>query len=237
MTNIRRLILSLGVFAVMTICIGQDVEDLLWCSGRAISKIPTTHKVVALTFDDGPDLRITPEILRVLREKKVHATFFVVGENAERFPNILSDELKDGNEIGNHSYSHESLPKLSEAKIKGELDKADKAITIVAPQPTLFRPPCGAYNKTVLTVAQDRGYTMVLWSVDPEDWRKPSVKQLVDSILHDVKPGSIILLHDILYPSPTPEAVAIVIDRLRADGYEFVTVSELLQYYEVRPSY
>lgn len=200
---------------------------------RTISKMPTNHKVVALTFDDGPDRRTTPEVLAVLREKKVHATFFVIGENAERYPNLLAEEVRDGHEIGNHSFDHKALPRLSEAMIDQELERTEKAITSIAPKPLLFRPPGGKLDNKVLAAAQNKGYTTVMWSVDPRDWRKPSVEKLVNSILQEVKPGSIILLHDGKYPSPTPQAVAIVIDRLRDAGYELVTVSELLQIYDI----
>lgn len=199
---------------------------------RTISEMPTNHKVVALTFDDGPERRTTPEVLSVLREKKVRATFFVIGENAERYPNLLAEEVRDGHEIGNHSYDHKSLPRLSEAAIDQELERTENAIANVAPRPTLFRPPGGKLNKRVLAAAQNKGYTTVLWSVDSRDWRRPSVDKLVNSILREVKPGSIILFHDGKYPSPTPAAVAIIIDRLRGAGYELLTVSELLQSYD-----
>lgn len=229
-------IVMCGLVAFMLIFTGIEIKENLRLNAQIISKIPTTHKVVALTFDDGPSNKTTPEILAILKEKKVRATFFVVGENAERFHDILGQEVKDGHEIGIHTYDHKSLRKLSKGKIEEELQRTEKAIADVTAKPTLFRPPGGAYSKTVLQVAQDMGYNVILWSVDPQDWQSPPVVKVVDDVVTHVKPGSIILLHDLKSPSPTPAAVRIIIDRLKEQGYELITVSELLQYYDIRPS-
>jgi len=211
------------------------VQGLLTDNNKVIKKVPTTHKVVALTIDDGPHYKTTPQMLAVLKEKNVKLTLFILGENAESHPEILAQAVADGHEIAIHAYSHNSLAKMSKAQVGEELDKAEKTITVVAPKPTLFRPPGGAYNDTVTAEAGRRGYTTILWSIDPGDWRRPSVAQVVDSVMKNVEPGSIVLLHDGQYPLPTPEAIGIIIDKLRAQGYSIVTVSELLQYYEVRP--
>lgn len=193
------------------------------------------YKVVALTVDDGPHYKTTPQMLAVLREKNVRLTLFILGENAASHPEILAQAVADGHEIASHAYSHNSLAKMSRMEVGEELDKAEKAITVVAPKPTLFRPPGGAYNDTVTAEAARRGYTSILWSIDPGDWRRPSVEQVVNGVMNKIEPGSIVLLHDGQYPLPTPEAIGIIIDRLRSQGYSIVTVSELLQYYEVGP--
>lgn len=200
--------------------------------GKVIKKVPTTHKVVALTIDDGPHYKTTPQMLAVLKEKKIKLTLFILGENAERHPEILAQAVADGHEIATHAYSHNSLAKMSQQEVSNELDKAEKAITAVAPKPVLFRPPGGAYNDTVLAEVQRRGYRTILWSVDPADWQRPSVEKVVDKVMKNVQPGSIVLLHDGQYPLPTPQAIGIIIDQLRQDGYSIVTVGELLQYYE-----
>lgn len=203
--------------------------------GRVIKKVPTTHKVVALTIDDGPHSKITPQILAVLKEKNVKLTFFILGKNAESHPEILAQVAADGHEIASHAYSHKFLSKMSIEEAGEELSKAEKIIMEAAPKPTLFRPPGGGYSDAVTAEAEKRGYTTILWSVDSGDWRLPSVERLVDNVINSVKPGSIVLFHEGQYPLPTPEAIGIIIDKLRAQGYSIVTVSELLQYYEIRP--
>jgi peptidoglycan/xylan/chitin deacetylase (PgdA/CDA1 family) len=222
-----------GVFGIM-LSAAVMVQGVITENNKAIKRVPTTHKVVALTVDDGPHYNTTPQILAVLREKKVKVTFFVLGEHAVAHPEIVAQEVADGHEVASHAYSHVFLSKLSKMEIGEQLDKAEKAITVAAPKPVLFRPPGGAYNDTVLAEAQTRGYTTILWSVDPGDWRRPSVSHIVENVMSHVKPGGIVLLHDGQYPLPTPEALGIIIDKLREEGYSIVTVSELLQYYEVR---
>ncbi|MBP2636566.1 MAG: pdaC [Firmicutes bacterium] len=213
------------------------VEKLATDDIQAISKVPTTHKVVALTIDDGPHSQITPEILAILKEKQVKATFFVLGINVEKSPGILAQEVADGHEIGTHTYSHPSLAKLSPQKVAVEFDKAENAILPFAPKPVVFRPPGGLYNSQILETARERGYSVILWSIDPQDWNCPPKEKVIDEVLSKVKPGSIILLHDGQYPLPTPKALGAIIDGLRERGYTFVTVSELLAYYEVRHSF
>ena len=232
----NRRYLMLCTIAVMVVLAGV-AEKQLADDTQVISEVPTTHKVVAITIDDGPNYKATPEILAVLKAKNVRATFFVLGQNAEALPGLVAQEVADGHEIGAHTYSHPSLPKLSPQKVAEEFEKAEKAITAIAPRPTLFRPPGGFYNSQVTEIARQRGYTVVLWSIDPRDWSCPPAANVVDKVLAEIKPGSIILLHDGQYPLPTPQALGIIIDRLRERGYEFVTVSELFQYNEVRHSF
>lgn len=231
-----RLILCYLAVAIL-IFSGIEIKEILEQNSHVVKKVLTTHKVVALTFDDGPSNKTTQEILAILKEKKVKATFFVVGENVEQFPNMVAQEVSEGHEIGIHTYDHKSLPTLNNDRIREELEKSEKAVAVVTAKPTLFRPPGGLYNETVLNVARDRGYTVILWSVDPRDWSAPPVNDIVENVMKNVKPGSIVLLHDLINPSPTPGALSIIIDRLKEQGYEFDTVSELLQYYEVRTSY
>jgi peptidoglycan/xylan/chitin deacetylase (PgdA/CDA1 family) len=210
------------------------VYDKLNTGKEVIKKVPTTHMIAALTFDDGPHYKTTPQLLAVLREKQVKCTLFILGENAARHPEILAQAVQDGHEIATHAYSHRLLNRLSKEEYNNELDRAEQAIRAVAPKPTLFRPPGGAYNDGVLSAARSRGYEVILWSIDPGDWRRPSVSHVVNTVLHNVKPGSIVLMHDGQYPLPTPEAAGIIIDKLRDQGYTLVTVGELLKYYEER---
>lgn len=228
----------LGVLAVVIGIIMFDPNFVLWGHDpRTITQVSTAHKVVALTIDDGPHYKTTPEILAVLKEKNVHATFFVLGSNVDERPDILAQEAADGHEIAIHGYHHNSLAGTSQARIREEIDLSEKAITkVIGLHPVLFRPPGGEYNDTVLSTVREKGYSVVLWNIDPKDWTRPPVHAVIDTVLKGIAPGSIILLHDGQYPLPTPKALALIIDRLREQDYEFVTVSELLQLQNVRPT-
>lgn len=231
--NSRIVLCTISLLALLVgVAINHSIDQL-----HIISQVPTSHKVVALTIDDGPHYKVTPEILAVLKQKQVKATFFVLGQNVEEFPQLLAQEVADGHEIGAHTYSHPKLSTLDLDRIADEFDKAEKVITAVAPKPVLFRPPGGFYDKKVITTAHEKGYSVVLWSVDPHDWSRPPAEKVVNTVIHDIKPGSIILLHDGQYPLPTPQALGIIIDRLQEQGYKFVTVSELLQYNEVQSTF
>lgn len=224
-----------GIFfsvLVLTVIMAVKTENYLVDTHPIIRWVPTTKKVVALTFDDGPLDKVTPEILGILREKNVKATFFVLGEQAVRFPTLVQQEFMEGHEIGSHSFNHSNLTRLPPAEIKHQLEKSEEAIAKYAATPTLFRPPGGNYNAFVLEAAKDRGYLVILWSVDTNDWRSHSPGKIADTVIRNVRPGSIILLHDGVYPSSTPEALEYIIDSLTRRGYEFVTISDLLAEYE-----
>lgn len=223
-----------GFLAIFGLAMAGVTQHLVLDDLKVVKAVPTTHKVVAVTFDDGPHYKTTPELLSVLKDKGVKLTFFVLGQHAKDHPEILAQAVADGHEIGTHGYSHTILTKVNAGAVNEELDKAEQAIRVVAPKPLLFRPPGGAFNNTILTAANQHGYSTILWSVDPTDWRRPSVGYVVNNVLDNVKPGSIVLLHDGQYPLPTPEAIGIIIDGLRERGYELVTVSKLLEYYEVK---
>lgn len=216
--------------------LGSEVEITLADNARVIKQVPTNRKIVALTFDDGPS-RKTPDILSTLQAKNVRATFFVVGEMVQRFPQLVREEVAAGHEIGNHSFTHVKLQRLSKNKMANEIDRTDILLRKnMGIKCELFRPPGGTYNHSVLEEAARRNYTVVLWSVDPQDWRS-SGERIVRDVLKNAKPGSIILLHDGLEPLPTGKILPLLIDGLREQGYEFVTVSELLRLYEDRPRY
>jgi Predicted xylanase/chitin deacetylase len=213
--------------------IGSEMLSSLADSNQIIRKVPTSHKVVALTFDDGPSKK-TPTILEILKEKHVKATFFVLGERVEKFPQYIVKEIQDGHEIGNHGYSHEPLLLANKSKIDDEIERTDTLLMQMSgKKPEFFRPPGGAYNHLVLEEAQRMEHTIVLWSVDSRDWAS-SGEKIIRTILSNIRPGSIVLLHDGIEPIPTSKVLPVVIDRLREQGYEFVTVGELLQYYEER---
>lgn len=183
-------------------------------------------KCVALTFDDGP-VAGTTQLLDVLKTKGVHATFFMVGSNAAMHPSIVRRMVAEGHVIGNHSWDHPQLTRLSADAIRRELTRTNAAIVKAgAPQPTLVRPPFGATNSTVTKVAAQLGVAQILWNVDPLDWKDRNTTLVTRRVLASTRTGSIVLSHDI-HPT-TRAAYAKIIDGLRAKGFTLVTVPELL---------
>jgi len=236
MIRVRRGYFSIAVFALAVVCVLSF--EVVQISSRdnnntaIIRKIPTTQKVVALTIDDGPHYKTTPMILDILKEKDVKATFFVLGKNAEKNLQIVVREVAEGHEIASHGYSHRKFNRLSVREIQEEIEKTERILLQAAVKPKFFRPPYGAYNNRMVSTVKDKGYTTVLWSVDSNDWRLLSVDKMVKNVVDAVSPGKIILVHDGQYPLPTIAALPTIIDRLHEQGYEFVTVSELLNHHK-----
>ncbi len=186
--------------------------------------------LIALTFDDGPHPKYTEEILDVLEEYGVKATFFVVGSNAEAHPEIVVRELEAGHEIGNHTYSHPHLTKIDSDELFREMERTEKILMeITSCRPKLFRPPEGVYSQTVSATLKKLEYIPVLWTVDTNDWKRPSAEDIAETVIKNTEPGVIILCHDFVSgKSNTPAALRIFLPKLLEQGYRFVTVSELL---------
>lgn len=189
-------------------------------------EIDVNAPMVALTFDDGPNPEYTGRILEVLEENYSHATFFVVGTNAEQYPETLQAIALSGNEIGNHTYSHANLTDIDSANVEEEIDKVNRAVKKATGEiTTVIRPPYGAYNEDVLNQLQQ---PVVLWDLDTEDWDSRNAQTIVDNIITNIDDGDIILMHDI-YES-TAEAVELLVPRLKEMGYQVVSVSEMAEY-------
>jgi peptidoglycan/xylan/chitin deacetylase (PgdA/CDA1 family) len=184
---------------------------------------------IALTFDDGPHGPKTHTLLDVLRKLVCPATFFVVGMQAKKFPEVIQRMILEGHELGNHTYHHYRLPKIPLEEIPYELNATRDVLNeITGLRTRLFRPPGGEYNAAIQHVVEANGYATILWSDDPADYvtgRTPA--QIEGFVMRDITPGGIILLHDGIPATWTvlPRLVA----RMRAKGYIFVTVSELIQ--------
>lgn len=179
-------------------------------------------KCVALTFDDGP-VADTQRLLRTLKEKNVRVTFYVVGKNAQKYPSTVRAAATAGHQIGNHSWDHADLTKLSTAKIKSQLSRADTAIKqATGKKPTTLRAPYGAHNAAVRNAA---GRPLVHWSVDTLDWKDRDTARIIKTVNTTTKPGDIVLLHDI--HKTTVDAVPGIIKNLTARGFHFVTVDQL----------
>ncbi|BCG58459.1 polysaccharide deacetylase family protein [Paenibacillus sp. URB8-2] len=202
--------------------------------GEIVWEVPTADKLVALTFDDGPDRKLTPEILSLLKQYGAKATFFVVGDKAMRHPEILRTELEEGHEIGNHTFHHPSFQGASSIRILKEISSTQDAVMQATQQkPILFRPPGGWYNEAVVDIIKQNHMQLVLWSwhQDTWDWAKPGVGRIVNRVLNNVRSGDIILMHDYVYNSTqTVEALKIILPELRKRHYAVVTVSELLKH-------
>lgn len=195
--------------------------------------VPTKQKVIALTFDDGPNPRYTPQILNLLEKYHAKATFFVTGYRVNKYPEIVKREVLEGHIVGNHTYNHPNIARSSPDKISGELAKSEKLIySITKQKPQFFRPPYGYYDERVVYTAKQSGYTVVLWSFEQDtlDWKKPGVRKIVKKVVSNVRNGDIILFHDhIQNRSQTVQALKQILPTLQKRGYKFVTVSELIQ--------
>jgi peptidoglycan-N-acetylglucosamine deacetylase len=182
---------------------------------------------VALTFDDG-DVRAWRRILRVLEAHRARATFFVLGRYVSAAPSLARRTLADGDAVGSHGWSHAIMARESAGQIRGELQRSSapwRAAAGATPMPYL-RPPYGIYGRETLRVAAAQGFTrIVLWDVDPEDWRAPGPRVIVLRVLHAVRPGSIVLLH---VKPQTAAALPAILRGLRTRGLRPVTVPELL---------
>lgn len=181
--------------------------------------------VIALTFDDGPYPKVTGHILDVLEKNGVCATFFVLGSRIEGHEDMLTrmDEL--GYEIGNHSFSHADLTRLSKADCQRELSDTDAEIRrVTGHEASVVRPPYGYYNKTVMSAAER---PLILWTVDTNDWRGKAPGEIADYVIQQAKEGSVILMHD--QQTQTADAMEMIIPTLIEEGFRFVTVSELIR--------
>ncbi|MFK2826909.1 polysaccharide deacetylase family protein [Bacillus sp. B190/17] len=196
---------------------------------RNIKQVPLdpNGKYIALTFDDGPNSTSTPQVLETLKAHNAVATFFMLGSQVEYYPVIAKQVLEAGHEIGSHTENHRDLSTLNESQIRQELGEASRKIEeAVGQKPTLLRPPYGAYNDKVLNAAKQDGTPIILWSVDSLDWKSRNAQAVNDAILRNIAPGAIVLMHDIHLS--TAEALPALLTALQKEGYQFVTVSQLL---------
>jgi peptidoglycan-N-acetylglucosamine deacetylase len=191
---------------------------------------------IAMTFDDGPSADNTPRLLDVLKQRNIKATFFLIGQNAASNPEIVRRILADGHEIGNHSWTHPQLSKLCDERVTAEITRTQEAVKNASGfTPTLLRPPYGAITPRQREWIENQfGLNIILWSVDPFDWKRPGASVITQRILSQVHPGAIILSHDI--HKQTVDAMPATLDGLIRKGYKFVTVSQLIAMNKPQPS-
>ena len=206
-------------------------ESVAWGEDELVyHKKKNNRMEIALTFDDGPHPYYTPIILDILEEYGISATFFTVGENIEYYPSTAERLLSSGHEIENHTFTHASIGKTNYVDICREIEQCEDAVASASERKTKFlRPPQGQMSDTVKQVIRDLDYRVVLWDVDTRDWAHTSPKAISENVLSVVTAGDIILMHDFIgHDSPTPEALRLLIPELLDRGYNFVTVSELI---------
>lgn len=234
------------VVCLVVVCVvggaflGSTATPVPPSSIRKVSRKPITHQVqsittsqpvncakvacLALTFDDGPDVHVTPQVLDILEKHNVRATFFVLGSHVGGNETLLRREHKSGHEIGNHSWSHPYFTRMPLEQVRAEITNTQTAIMKAGvPAPHLFRPPYGDINAAV---AAHIPLTIIRWNIDPEDWHPTRRAHLLEHMASNVRPGGVVILHD---TEPTTAAVLDqLIAQLKASNYAFVTVSELL---------
>ena len=221
-----------GVLLAMAVLPGNSFYGETITSG----KVADGKKLVALTFDDGAYPPFTQNLLAVLEEKQVKATFFIVGNNASKHPGVVRLIAGQGHEVALHAGEHKDFLKLNGSELAGNISSGKKVLEELTGKPVKYmRPPHGFRDWAVMEAAFDFGLKVVNWSVIPRDWTNPGTQVIADRVCKDVFPGAIVLLHDGDAPSQTAsreqtvEATALIIDELRKQGYNFVTVSQLLE--------
>ncbi len=183
---------------------------------------------IAMTFDDGPSAENTPRLLDMLKKRNIKATFFLVGQCAAEYPDIVKRTAAEGHELGNHSWSHPQLTKMGEGAVTEQLQHThDVVAAATGVSMKVMRPPYGAFSATQRAWANKKwGYKIILWDVDPLDWKVRNAAHVENEILKQTVGGSIVLSHDI--HKSTVDAMPATLDALAAKGFKFVTVSELL---------
>lgn len=226
-------------------CVAQNPEGAPATAAPAAPATETTapaapsHKItysachvdgpyIAMTFDDGPHNANTPRLLDMLKERKIHATFFMCGENVVQYPALLKRMVAEGHEVANHSWNHPQLTKLNDEAVRSQLQRTHDAIVAACGvKPTIMRPPYGAFTERQQRWAMGEfGYKCILWDVDPLDWKVRNAAHVQSEILKQTVAGSIVLSHDI--HKTTVDAMPATLDALAAKGFKFLTVSELI---------
>lgn len=205
--------------------------------GKSIRRAHTKEKVVALTFDDGPNPPHTNELLEVLKKHEVQATFFVLGKYVQNYPDIIKQIYNAGHELGNHTWTHNYMIFKSTNTVRKEIESTDKAIKDLGYTGVIyFRAPHGAKLISLPMVLSQQNRPHILFNVIGWDWTRPGVEKIVNNVMKSVKPGSIILLHDgdgakdKADRSQTVKATDIIIQKLKEQNYKIVTVTELLKF-------
>lgn len=200
------------------------------------AKLPPEKKVIALTFDDGPWPNTTAKVLDILKKNRIKSTFFVVGQNVKNYPDLTKQIVADGHIIANHTWHHWYHQMNAQAAAYEVANTTDIIYQTTGVRTSLFRPPGGIMNNGVAAYAKNNKYAVIMWSADSMDYSRPAVPRLMNNIFREAKPGGIVLMHDGGGDrSNTVKALPEIINRFRKQGYEFVTVPELLEMQDQYP--
>jgi len=225
-----------GVAAAAAVAAGyQSMAPTGQWYGRTFTGVVRGTKKIALTYDDGPNDPHTPQLLEVLEKQGVKATFFLIGRYIQQRPDIGREIVKAGHVVGNHTFTHPLLIFKSEFEIRKELAECSQAIAdAVGQKPELFRPPFGGRRPAVLRIARELGLQPIMWSVTGYDWNAPPAERIEGKVARQIRGGDVVLLHDGGHKemgadrSQTVIATDHLIARYKAEGYEFVTVSQMV---------
>ncbi|MDD4895091.1 MAG: polysaccharide deacetylase family protein [Candidatus Omnitrophica bacterium] len=229
-------ILLLVILAVAAFCVFFDEAVIV--RKNTIYRVSSTKKLVALTFDDGPSPIWTPKILDELNKAQVKATFFMLGEHVVKYPDVARRVVKEGHEIGNHTYDHHVLIYYTMEELENELNNADNAIKGVTGVTTrYFRPPKAWLTPDEKIKVSQMGYKVILWSLNSKDWVTFDDRYMVRYISRNIRPGDILLFHDSGGAfsseggdrSETVSCIKGLVEKLREKGYRFVTITQLLE--------
>lgn len=230
------LLISLCIFGLFLFCVNEKSfadkgRKYYEEAGQILWDINTDEKVIALTFDDGPHKKYTPDILDILDKYNAKATFFIVGENAEKNPELALRIHEEGHELAIHTYTHPFRTNVS--NLMKEIKQTHATIYgITGYVPVLFRPVEGQYTDSMIDAIAKEGYKVVMWSwhLDTFDWKSPGEKKIINTVLKGAKPGSVVLFHDGGgNREQTVRALEKILPELEDQGYRFVTISELLE--------
>jgi len=226
---LTRILLKLGM-CILLLCLSTAASSRP--NSEVVWNVHTDQKLIALTFDDGPNPVYTPQILDLLKAYDAKATFFVLGKRVQMYPALAIREVNEGHEIANHTFDHHYLKNVSSQKLMDEIRQTQDIIFDITEQtPHVFRPPGGFYNEALLQLTQEDKLTVVMWSwyQDTKDWKRPGVDKIVHTVLSNVHNGDIILFHDLQGDcSQTVEALKRIIPELKNQGYQFLTVTDLI---------
>ena len=231
-----QLLKRLAIFAALVIfsSLFAFSQELFAATGEPIRQVKTKEKVVALTFDDGPDTPYTQQILALLKKHNIKATFYLLGGNAKAYPQLVKQTMAEGHDLGNHTMYHDQMRHKSVEKIKKDLQTTDNIIRSLGYKKEItFRAPYGITSPELKTALRQLDKRMVLFTFLAQDWTKISSQQIYNNVMKQLKPGLIITLHDGgHHRENTVKATEMLIKTLKERGYRMVTVSELLKMQE-----